>query len=259
MEQFICLSGLPRAGSTLLSAILSQNPLLHAEGNSAVCQLMWDMHTSCSSSAKEQLIANKREKTTVHALISQIPQIYYKDAPEKIIIDKCRSWTIEANIALLQKYVDKDYKIIILERSVVDIVKSFVKLYRANGITGDIATKLLQPNSEPIMRSIMGINKVKKNNRPNHYLFIQYTDLINDPEQSINKIYAFCGWAPFAHNFKKVDCKYPEADEVYGLKGMHKIHPTVGQRENPVVLTPDILAKCEKIDKLMGYFPQKSE
>jgi len=105
----------------------------------------------------------------------------------------------------------------------------------------------------------MGINKVKKKNRPNHYLFIQYTDLINDPEQTINKIYAFCGWAPFAHNFKKVDCKYPEDDEVYGLKGMHKIHPTVGKRENPVVLSPDILAKCEKIDKLMGYFPQKSE
>ena len=39
-QQFVCLSGLPRTGSTLLSAILSQNPLIHAEGNSAVSPLM---------------------------------------------------------------------------------------------------------------------------------------------------------------------------------------------------------------------------
>ena len=61
MEQFVCLSGLPRSGSTLLTAILSQNPLIHAEGNSAVCQLMWDLHQSGLTTAKEQLKANGRE------------------------------------------------------------------------------------------------------------------------------------------------------------------------------------------------------
>ena len=41
------LSGLPRTGSTLLSAILYQNPKIHAEGNSGLCQLMWDLEVSC--------------------------------------------------------------------------------------------------------------------------------------------------------------------------------------------------------------------
>ena len=134
MEQFVCLSGLPRAGSTLLSAILSQNPLIHAEGNSAVCQLMWDIQQSCLTTSKEQLLANGREKTTKHNLISQIPNIYYKDIKEKIVLDKCRSWTINANISMLENYIDKNYKIIILERSVTDVVKSFVKLYNTNGV-----------------------------------------------------------------------------------------------------------------------------
>ena len=108
MEQFVCLSGLPRAGSTLLSAILSQNPLIHAEGNSAVCQLMWDIQQSCLTTSKEQLLANGREKTTKHNLISQIPNIYYKDIKEKIVLDKCRSWTINANISMLENYIDKN-------------------------------------------------------------------------------------------------------------------------------------------------------
>jgi hypothetical protein len=80
-KQFVCLSGLPRTGSTLLSAILGQNPKIHAEGNSAVCQLMWDMYCSCTQNAKEQLLANNRSHTMMN-LIKSIPQVYYKDILE---------------------------------------------------------------------------------------------------------------------------------------------------------------------------------
>ena len=108
-SQFVCLSGLPRSGSTLLSAILSQNPLIHAEGNSAVCQIMWDTHTSCLTKAFEQLKANNREKT-VFDLVSQVPHIYYKNIPEKIVVDKCRSWTLELNYKMFKHF--KFFKIL---------------------------------------------------------------------------------------------------------------------------------------------------
>lgn len=255
MEQFVCLSGLPRAGSTLLSAILSQNPLIHAEGNSAVCQLMWDMQQSCLTSSKEQLLANSREKT-IHDLISQIPYIYYKNISEKIVVDKCRSWTIPANVNMLKDYIDKNYKIIILERSITDIVKSFVKLYKKNG-SGDnineLESKLIMPNSEPIMRSITGINWAKKNNQRNNFLFINYEDLINKTNETIEKIYKFCGWTPFTHNFNQITSKYPEDDSVYGLKGMHKVHHKVINIKNDAVLSVKTSEYCAKIDKLMGY------
>ena len=253
MKQFVCLSGLPRAGSTLLSAILSQNPLIHAEGNSAVCQLMWDLHQSCSVTSKEQLLANGREKITPRDIISQIPALYYKDILEEIVVDKCRSWTIPANVQLLENYVDKNFKIIVLERSVKDVVKSFVKLYRNNGVKGNIETKLIEPNSEPIMRSIAGINWAKKNNHNNNFIFIGYEDLINKTEETINKIYDFCGWTHFEHNFTSVESKYPENDSIYGLKGMHKVNKRVEIIENNVILSSKTIEHCEKIDKLMGY------
>lgn len=256
MEQFVCLSGLPRAGSTLLSAILSQNPLIHAEGNSAVCQLMWDMKRSCLTTSKEQLKANGREINTMHNLLSNIPKHYYTNltGAEKIVVDKCRSWTIPTNISLLEKYIDSNYKVIILERSVTDIVKSFIKLYKANEIDiNSFSENILVPNSEPIMRSLSGINWAKKNNQDNHFLFIQYTDLVRTPAVVIQQIYEFCGWENFVHNYDHIVCKYPENDEVYGLKGMHQIHETIIHRDNPVVLDKKLRENCIKIDKLMGY------
>lgn len=256
MEQFVCLSGLPRAGSTLLSAILSQNPLIHAEGNSAVCQLMWDMQQSCLNNSKEQLKANGREISTMHTLISNIPKLYYTNltGEEKIVVDKCRSWTIPANLSLLEKNVSPNYKVIILERSVKAIVKSFMKLYQANGLDQNSeAEKLLVPNSEPIMRSLAGINWAKKNNQANHFLFIQYDDLVRTPAAVLQQIYEFCEWKPFTHNYEQVVCKYPENDDIYGLKGMHHIHDTVIPRENTTKMKKKLQENCETIDKLMGY------
>ena len=255
--QFVGLSGLPRSGSTLLSAILSQNPLIHAEGNSAVCQLMWDMHQSCATKSSEQLAANRREHT-IADLISSIPHIYYKNnlKTEKIVVDKCRSWTIQANVQLLQKYIDKNIKIIILERSVKEIICSFLKLYRDNNMPPDallqLESALLTPSSEPLMRSIAGINWAKKNNHANTFLFLSYNDLITDPQSTIDKIYAFCGWTPFVHDFQDVICKYPENDEVYNLKGQHSIRQIVQKRViNDIILNEKTLKQCKMIDELM--------
>jgi sulfotransferase len=248
--QFVCLSGMPRSGSTLLSAILSQNPFIHAEGNSAVCQLMWDMQVSCLSKANEQLRANYRENTTFD-LISQVPHIYYKNISEKIVVDKCRSWTVEPNVQLLKNYVDKNIKIIVLERKVIDVVKSFVKLYRKNGIKDeDLENTLVVTNSEPIMRSLDGIKWAKKNNADNTFLFINYEDLVNNTKETIQKIYDFCGWIYFKHDFNNVVCKYPENDEVYNLPGQHSVRPSVKKDKSHVHLNSELEKKCNIIDKL---------
>jgi len=258
MSQFVCLSGLPRSGSTILSAILNQNPLIHAEGNSAVCQFMWDMHHSGTVNAAEQLKGNQREHT-VRDLISQIPKIYYKDIPptKQIIVDKCRAWTIASNVDLLRNYIDPDIKIIVLERSVEAIMKSFMKLYQKNNWTEsyihEILKAMLIPNMEPVMRPIIGINMAKKNNLKETFLFIQYNDLLANPTETIQRIYTFCGWQPYTHDFQNIVNTHPENDAFYKLEGFHTIRPTLQKEENTVVLPPDIQAKCRQIDALMGY------
>jgi len=264
MAQFVCLSGLPRSGSTILSAILDQNPLIHAEGNSAVCQFLWDMHHSGTVNANEQLHGNARTGT-VKDLLEQIPKIYYKDIPasKKIIVDKCRSWTMPANVEILKKYIDPQIKIIVLERSVTDIMKSFMKLYQRNhwndARINEILNAILTPNQEPVMRSIIGINQAKKDNaaktqagEPHTFLFIHYDDLLAKPAETIERIYTFCGWAPYTHHFQNIVNRHPENDDFYNLQGFHTIRSSLAKVENPVVLPPAILAKCSKIDFLTG-------
>ena len=258
MTQFVCLSGLPRSGSTALSAILSQNPAIHAEGNSAVCQLMWDMNLSCTKNVTEQLEANDRQYT-IHDMMVQIPNTYYRNVQRgtKVIVDKCRAWTLAANVELLRKYIDLKIKIIVLERPVTDVIKSFAKLYKHNAWSDTFSHKCLNEmlihDSEPIMRPLKGIREAKANNSDNTFLFIQYDDFVNEPQATMDRIYQFCGWVPFQHTFQGIVNKHPENDESYKLKGFHDIRSTLGKEENTIVLPPDVLEKCKQIDTFMGY------
>jgi sulfotransferase len=279
MKQFVGLSGMPRSGSTLLAALLSQNPLIHAEGNSAVCQLMWDMYVSCMNNVNEQLKGNYREHL-VRDFITQIPKTYYQYLYKKkeddklntdkieIIVDKCRAWTRKANTDLLRQFIDPHIKIIVMERSVTDVIKSFYKLLKKNNWTDEMVsaclTELLTPETEPVRWTLEWIKMAREaqaqaqaqaeaeaeaqaQNDPT-FLFIHYNELIENTAEVLDRIYAFCGWQPFQHTFTEVVNRYPENDEFYGLDGFHTIRSVIGKEENTMVLPPDIMKMCTELD-----------
>lgn len=247
MNKFIALSGLPRSGSTLLSAILSQNPDIHAEGNSAVCQLMWDMQQSCNGNSQQQLIANNKYDVS-YDLITSIPNIYYKNVKQSVIFDKCRSWTLPDNMNMLYKYIDENPKVIVLERPIIDIVKSFVSLRLKNNWQGNPEEGLLDEWSEPIMRSYNGVKWAKKNNN-GEFLFVKYDDIVTDHKLTLKRIYEFCELKHFEHNFSHIVNNHPENDKVYEMLGQHDIRPTISKRNIEVKLSNEIIKKCKALDQ----------
>ena len=240
-KKYIGLSGLPRTGSTLLSSILSQNPEIHAEGNSAVCQLMWDMQCSVHESSILQLTVSNRIDTGIE-LIKNIPNMYYKDVTASTVIDKCRSWTLPDNMAMLNKYFEHKPKVLVLERPLVEVVRSFVALRQANNWQGDLEAELLDDWSEPIMRSYEGVKWAKANNK-GEFLFVQYDDLLNNTKSTIAKIYEFGELEFIEHDFNNIVNMHPENDKIYGMLGQHDIRPTISKRELDVTLSDAIIKR----------------
>jgi len=261
MEQIVCLGGMPRSGSTVLSSILNQNPIIYGEGNSSICQFIVDMHLS-SIKAAEQLCATNR-KHTCKDIIGQIPKIYYKDIEpsKKIIIDKCRMWPLYIQYAI--EYISPNIKMIVLDRPVTDICKSFMKLYTKNNWTDEtilsVLNEILEPKCPPITLPIEAVNVAKRYNStrldtmPNAFLIIKYDDFINNPKNTIERIYDFCGWEPYQHDFENILNPHPENDTFYKLKGFHDVRPVLKKEENNIGLPPEIFKKCQELDKLLGH------
>jgi len=189
---------------------------------------MWDMQQSCVTNSAEQLQANYRQGTQ-DDLVRAIPAIYYKDVSATHIVDKCRSWTLPDNMAMLKRYVRDDPKVIVLTRPVDEIAESFIKLRDRNNWQGDLSAGLLDPGSEPIMRSLAGVHWAQANNH-GEFLFIEYADLIKSTNKVVDSIYKFCEIEPYTHDFTNVINNHPEDDSVYGLIGQHDIRSKIGTR-----------------------------
>jgi sulfotransferase len=237
------LSGLPRTGSTLLSSILSQNLNIHTEGNSALCQLMWDMQVSCETT--EQM---RNKPGLQHKLISEIPNMFYENASGHII-DKCRSWTMPANLDLIEKYITKTPKIIVMVRPIIDIVKSFVFIRQMNNWE-DPEVGLLDINSEPIMRSLFGVINAKQINT-GQFLFIEYEDLINNTKNTLNNVYNFLGLPIYEHDLDNIVNPNLEADDELNMIGLHDIRSKITRRSVSVKLSKELESKAIELQKLL--------
>ena len=254
IHKFFFLSGLPRSGSTLLSAILDQNPLIYAEGNSPLAQLMWDAKISCRTKSSEQLHANRRlyfEKEYVTA----IPDLYYRAVTKPYILDKCRNWPLSGNMKTINEYITPNPKIIILLRPIQEVVASFATLKKNAGATREevetYKQQLLSDDTNPIMKPIRGIVTARAGNLSD-YLFITYDQLIENTFQTLEMIYKFFGLSMFNHNLNNIINQHPEDDSVYKMPTMHEIRPTITRRSIIIDLSPEILQKCVELNKKIG-------
>ena len=119
--------GLPRSGSTLLTALLNQNPNIHAGTLSPVFELMYYTNEILHN---EQAKAFPKPKIFQEIVTNTLIN-YYSDVTNPIVIDKCRAWP--AHIDMMKKYITDNPKLICTVRHPLDILASFITLFHKDG------------------------------------------------------------------------------------------------------------------------------
>jgi hypothetical protein len=77
--------------------------------------------------------------------------------------------------------------------------------------------------------------------------------LVEQPAETIRKIYDFCNWEYFDHDFNNITSKYKEDDSKYNLIGFHDVHPTIVKSQTvnekcELSLPQEVIDKCIFID-----------
>jgi hypothetical protein len=255
-NQYIFLSAMPRTGSNLLSSILNQNELLHSEGFSAMCNILWNFDLSISQKNIQQELnaVDKNNEKKIKELSLGLFDSYY-GLQDKIIFDKSTSWTLTENINLLKKCVTKKPKIIVLTRDIEDVVKSYVNIYLKNGFSQIHAEQEILNFDDfgrnPIMRPIAGIMNSKINKEIADFLYIDYEDLVFNTEKIIKNIYTFCNIDFYNHSYDHIELKYKE-NENFILKHLVDVRPTISKREINIQLSEKAIEKIQNIKKLLN-------
>lgn len=182
-------------------------------------------------------------------ILKAIPKVFYEDVDKNIVIDKCHTWTLPANLELIGKYITKNPKIIVTIRPIVEVVRSWVYIRTLNGYAEPEAN--IFDEQSIIMRSIEAVNNAKADDS-DKFIFITYDDLIQQTQVEINRIYDFCGWEAFDHEFNNIENTTPDRDDLMGLLGLHDIRPQIQRREFDIKLSDYVLEKAMQLDETLG-------
>ena len=157
---------------------------------------------------------------------------YYKDWPQRIIIDR-GPVTTPGNFQLMQKHFKRPFKCIVILRDLMDVLASYMQWYtenpdafpnRYNCKNDDEKLAMIMNKNGGIAKELEAIKNAS--NYPDICHFVKYDDLVAQPEQEFRKIYQFIDEPYFNHKFEnlqQVAVNGMKYDDTIVGKNMHNI------------------------------------
>ena len=256
MPTYHFISGLPRSGSTLLAALLRQNPRFHAGMTSPVGSLFSGMLNQFSAGSEfGPVITQVQRKRLLTGLFSN----YYAEQIDKdIVFDTNRQWCAKLP-ALMDLFPQA--KVIACVRNVAWVMDSIERLYRANPyentkLFGDDVERntvysrvdTLAQRNRLVGFSWAALKDAYYGEHAKSLLLVEYDLLAATPEKVLRLVYDFLGEPWFEHDFEHIEYDAPEFDQALGLKGLHKVRPKVEVEARRTILPPDLFEQYAGLD-----------
>ena len=204
------LVALPRSGNTLFASIMNQNPEIATTANSVTLEIMKNLYLIKTTDTFKNFPNHK----SLDNILNNVFNLYYKDWPQRIIIDRAPALTSDnpGNFELMQKHFKPRFKCIVLLRDLMDVLASYMQWYTENpnsfvnkfNLETDEQKLLMLMNDDgAIVKSLKSIKN--SYNYPDICYHVRYDDIVINPEQEFKKIYNFIGEPYFNHYFNNLD------------------------------------------------------
>lgn len=255
MPRFHFISGLPRSGSTLLSALFLQNPRFHAGMTSPVGSFVNAILSNVSAGSEfSRSVDHETRKDVLRGLFDSF---YKKNHDKEIIFDTNRSWCTRLPMLL---DIFPETKIIACVRNVAWIMDSIERLYRSNPYEHTLLfggqmgksnvynrLELLAKHDQMVGYAWSALREAFYGEHAESLLVLDYELLTKAPHKVMPLIYDFLGETPFEHDFEHVQYDAEEFDAYLGVPGLHHVHSKVEFKARKSIIPPDLFEKYAKL------------
>ena len=272
------LSGIPRAGNTLLASVMNQNPDVKVTASSLVMNIAQNIDSFRTS----DVFLNFPDHKSLDNVLSNLCSNYYKDWDCKYIIDRnYLGITLSAmknGLDTLKKCLKNELKIIILIRGFLEVLQSTLKSIREkpfippfgipldfnklggafpSGYTDEALCGILASRDSVVYQGFLSA-KLLSNTFPKENLhFVHYDDLVENPKITIDNIYNFLDIPSFNHRFENLNqlningVKYNDAMSEFG-RDLHKVKEDKISFTEHKPLPKSVVEKYGNLDLLKG-------
>lgn len=244
------ISGLPRSGSTLLAAILRQNPRFHAGMTSPVGSMYMALEGAMSRRNETAVFIDDHARRDV--LRGLFESYYSRIHAEKLVFDTNRVWTAKLP-GLTQLFPDS--RVICCVRNIAWVMDSIERLVRKNafelsGMFGFDPGSTVYTRVNQVARSegmvgfaLDALREGFFSEQAARMILVEYQALTRAPRDTLALIYDFLGEAWFEHDFDNVEYEAENFDIALGAPGLHTVRRKVEWIERETVLPPDIFQR----------------
>jgi sulfotransferase len=243
------ISGLPRSGSTLLAALLRQNPRFEAGMTGPLAGLFGALVGQMSARNEYSVfIDDVRREQILRGLFDS----FYADCQAEVIFDTSRGWCAWMP-AIARLFPDS--KVIVCVRDISWIVDSIEQLVQRNvfspssifGYTPG-GTVYTRTNTVVAPDGLVGapfdaLKQACYGAQRDQLLLVQYETLTADPAATLRAIYDFLGEPLFTHDFANVTYDVAEFDDRAGTPGLHTLRGMVKAEPRETLLPPDLFQR----------------
>ena len=241
------ISGLPRAGSTLLAALLRQNPRFHAGMTSPVGAIYMALEGALSRrNEAASFIGDTQRRDVLRGLFEN----YYREIQaEKLVFDTNRAWC--SKLPALSELFPQA-RVICCVRAVPWIMDSVERLVRRNafelsGMFGYEAggtvygrVNRLAAGDGMVGYALDALKEGFYGEQANRMILVEYQALTRDPGNTMRLLYELLGEPDFAHDFDNVEYEADAFDLALGTPGLHTVRRKVEWIERASVLPPEL-------------------
>lgn len=253
-EKLHFISGLPRSGSTLLSAILKQNPRFHAGMTSPLGDMISVLVAEMSGKNDFSVAISEVQRT---AILRGVFQNYYGGFHgTDVIFDTGRVWcskmpmlaTLFPNSRVIACVREMPWVLDSVERLVRKQPLSVNKMFHfnPNGTVYSRAEALIDVNGMVGFSFQATKDAFYGHCAPGRLMLLSYEGLTRDPKAALQAVYKFIGEPWFDHDFDHIEYNANEFDARLGLPGLHTVKSKVSAPKRETVLPPDLFNRFVK-------------
>lgn len=249
------ISGLPRAGSTLLAALLRQNPRFSAGMSSPVNSLFNAMLRETSQRNEGAVFIDEAQRERL--LRACFEAFYAEIHPHRLVFDTNRGWT--AKLPALAELFPQA-RVVCCVRNPAWIIDSIERLVQRNafelsGIFNFDPGGTVYSRAEGLGggNGMLGfawhaLRQAVYGKESERLLLVRYETLTANPLGVLAAIYDFIGEDLFAHDPGLIEPNYDaiEFDTRLGTPGLHDVGSAVRAEPRRTILPPDLFARFER-------------
>jgi sulfotransferase len=264
------MAGLPRSGTTLLGAVMSQNPAVYVSPQSYLSEHLRRIHQHEGEDTQLGVLSEQHL-----SLLRGAPAAFYSAMGDRTVIDKSRRWGAPYYLRLLEQVLGEPPLILCPVRPLTEVVASFVRKAQENPDTNYIDRHMIAEDFLPYWRkplddarvdwllapggmlqtAILSVASAKNPATSDMFHVFAYADLVGDPGKTVDGIYDFIGVDRFAHDFTAIPGAEPHNDiDVLGVPDFHTVRPTLAVAAPPAesVLSDYGMTRCQIEDFWTG-------